>query len=163
MDNNSPYKRRTCTLYKNIDRMNSLKHTDHCDPELWIRHVISGTDMWLHNKIRDLMVHTSVLWGYTTLLKEYNGITVRPRSYHANPINHHTFLCYTRPSFGVDSHSLHQSSKTHCSQKRQTQLPLQSPWWGRIDLALWARSELVLLPPPLYTLYRACKLKPYKN
>ena len=24
-------------------------------------------------------------------------------------INHHTFLCYTKPSFGVDSHSLHQS------------------------------------------------------
>ena len=46
--------------------------------------------IWLHNKIRDLMdivVHTFVLSGYTILLKEYNGITIRPRSYHANPIN----------------------------------------------------------------------------
>ena len=44
----------------------------------------------LHNKIHylmDIIVHIFVLWGYTILLKEYNGVTVRPRSYQANPIN----------------------------------------------------------------------------
>jgi hypothetical protein len=65
-------------------------------------------------------------------------------------INHHTFICYTRPSFGVDSHSLHQSSKTHCSQERQNPtLPLQPSWRGRIDLALGARSELSSLASTL--------------
>jgi len=90
--------------------MNSLKHADHCDPELWIQQSDIWTKVtrnsrekkimnpdklrkwhiWLHNKIRgvmDIVVHTFVLSGYTSLLKEYNGITIRPRSYHANPIN----------------------------------------------------------------------------
>ena len=37
-------------------------------------------------------------------------------------INHHTFLCYTKPSIGVDNHSLHQSFTDTA--------PLQPPWWG---------------------------------
>jgi len=89
-------------------------------------------------------------------------------------INHHTFLCYTKPSIGVDNHSLHQSFTDTALSKTANQIALAAAMMGGGYTLRWAqKSELSLLPPPLYIwyklfgtakiLYRACKLKPYKK
>lgn len=88
-------------------------------------------------------------------------------------INDHTSYVTRNPHLG--------STATHCQSFRHTALsktantlPLQTPWWGRIYLAMGARSELSFsrLHPcisatnsseQLKILYRACKLKPYKK
>jgi len=112
------------------------------------------------------LLHKSIFY-HTTIKSGLHPIML------IQSINHHTFLCYTKPSIGVDNHSLHQLTGTALS-KTANPIALAAAMMGGGYTKRWAqKSELSLLPPPLYIcyklfrtakiLYRACKLKPYKK